>query len=127
MSGDDGGGHGGVPNGCKSPPNGVNGGRDSSGHGSNRRGHSFDSAEKGLGGRPAAAQDDFLARGNSVKHDYFGVGEEGRSLLGGGDGVGSGGESWGIDGEAEENVFAMVPGSTASMFSEVRTGGSGGG
>ncbi|CBJ33101.1 conserved unknown protein [Ectocarpus siliculosus] len=122
VSGDDGGGHGSVPNSCKTPPNGVNGGRGSSGHGSNRRGHSFDSAEKGLGGRPAAARDDFSARGNSVKHDYFGgegVGEEGRSLLGGGgDGVGSGGESWGLDGEAEENVFAMVPGSTASMFSE---------
>ncbi|CAN0431483.1 unnamed protein product, partial [Ectocarpus sp. 8 AP-2014] len=46
VSGDDGGGHGGVPSGCKTPPNGVNGGRGSSGHGSNRRGHSFDSAEK---------------------------------------------------------------------------------
>ncbi|CAM9114656.1 unnamed protein product [Ectocarpus sp. 12 AP-2014] len=121
VSGDDGGGRGGVPNGCKTPPNGVNGGRDSSGHGSSRRGHSFDSAEKGLGGRTAAARDDFSARGNSVKHDYFGgvgVEDEGRSLLGRGDGVGSGGESWGLDGEEEENVFAMVPGSTASMFSE---------
>ncbi|CAB1116702.1 unnamed protein product [Ectocarpus sp. CCAP 1310/34] len=121
VSGDDGGGHGSIPNGRKTPPNGVNGERGSSGHGSTRWGHSFDSTEKGLGGRTAAVRDDFSARGNSVKHDYFGgegVGGEGRSLLGGGDGVGSGGESWGLDGEAKENVFAMVPGSTASMFSE---------
>ncbi|CAM9125704.1 unnamed protein product [Ectocarpus fasciculatus] len=123
VSGDDGGGHGSVSNGCKAPPNGVNGGRGSSGHGRSRRGNSFDSAEKGWGGRAAAAaaRDDFSARGNCVKHDYFGgegVGGEGRSLLGVGDGLGSGGESSGLDGEAEENVFAMVPGSTASMFLE---------
>lgn len=122
VSGHDGGGHGGVSNGGKAPPNGVNTGRGSSTHGSSRRGHSFDSAEKGRGGGAAAARDDFSAGGNSVKHDYFGaegVGGEGRSLLSGGDRLVSGGESWGLDGAAEENVFAMVPGSTASMFSEV--------
>lgn len=58
-----------------------------------------------------------------MKHNYFDGGaggrEEERSLLGGGGGRPGGDGEGGAQGSAEGDVFAMVPGSTMSMFLEV--------
>lgn len=93
---------------------GGNGGARGDGDDSGRR----DSAAAGA----AASRDDFSARGNSVRHDYFGGergDEEQRSLLGEGGGRSRGCGDGGAPGGDERDVFAMIPGSTMSMFLEV--------